>query len=196
MDVCTAFLHGITEEKVFMKYPEGYPHAIQPKTCLQLIKSLYGLKQGPRCWYKRLKDVFISLKFKPCQADPCLFISTESSFCAVFVHVDDMLIGGKLEIVERFKSDIKNVFSMDDMIQVQFILGIKINQNGSSKTITLSQQLHNDKILKEFGMEKCKPVTTPMDPGVKLVLSNKTNQDSTLSYQKAVSLLNYLTLCS
>ncbi|MBW0537486.1 hypothetical protein O181_077201 [Austropuccinia psidii MF-1] len=33
-DVCTAFLHGITEEKVFMKYPEGYPHAIQPNTCL------------------------------------------------------------------------------------------------------------------------------------------------------------------
>ncbi|MBW0468577.1 hypothetical protein O181_008292 [Austropuccinia psidii MF-1] len=34
MDVCTAFLHEITEEKVFMKYPEGYPHDIQLKTCL------------------------------------------------------------------------------------------------------------------------------------------------------------------
>ncbi|MBW0481183.1 hypothetical protein O181_020898 [Austropuccinia psidii MF-1] len=182
MDVCHAFLHGITKEKVFMKYPEEYPHAIQPKTCLRLIKSLYGLKQIPRCWYKRLKDVLNTLKFEPCQANPGLFISTESSFCAVFVHVDDMLIGGELDIVERFKSDIKKVFSMDNMIQVQFILGMKINQNQSSKTITLSQQLYIDKILKEFRMENCKPVTTPMAPGIKLVLSNETNQDSTFAY--------------
>ncbi|MBW0483207.1 hypothetical protein O181_022922 [Austropuccinia psidii MF-1] len=85
---------------------------------------------------------------------------------------------------------------MDDMIQVLFILGIKINQNQRSKTITLSQQLYIEKILKEFGMENCKTVTTSMDPGLKLVLSNKTNQDSNFSYQKAVGLLNYLTLCS
>ncbi|MBW0500335.1 hypothetical protein O181_040050 [Austropuccinia psidii MF-1] len=129
MDVRTAFLHGITEERVFMKYPEGYLHVIQPETFLRLIKSLYGLKQGPRCWYKKLKDVFNILRFTPCQADPCLFISTESNFCAVFVHVDDMLIGGKIDTVEKFKTNIKKVFRMDNMIQVQFILGIKINRN-------------------------------------------------------------------
>ncbi|MBW0480544.1 hypothetical protein O181_020259 [Austropuccinia psidii MF-1] len=82
------------------------------------------------------------------------------------------------------------------MIQVQFILGIKINRNRSSKTITLSQKLYINKVLKEFGMMNCKPVTTPMDPGAKLVLSNETNQDLTSSYRKAVGLLNYLTSCS
>ncbi|MBW0500336.1 hypothetical protein O181_040051 [Austropuccinia psidii MF-1] len=45
-------------------------------------------------------------------------------------------------------------------------------------------------------MENCKPVTTQMDPGAKLVLSNESNQDLTFSYQKAVGLLNYLTSCS
>ncbi|MBW0479217.1 hypothetical protein O181_018932 [Austropuccinia psidii MF-1] len=45
-------------------------------------------------------------------------------------------------------------------------------------------------------MENCKPVTTPMDPGIQLVLSDKTNQHSTFSYQKAVGLLDYLTSCS
>ncbi|MBW0537484.1 hypothetical protein O181_077199 [Austropuccinia psidii MF-1] len=85
---------------------------------------------------------------------------------------------------------------MEDMIQVQFILGIKINRNRSRKTITLSQQLYIDKILKEFGMENCKPVTTPMDPGVRLVLSDETNQDTIFCYQKAIGLLNYLTSCS
>ncbi|GJR45460.1 retrovirus-related pol polyprotein from transposon TNT 1-94 [Tanacetum coccineum] len=53
LDVKTAFLHGELEEKIYMRQPKGF--MIQGKedhACL-LKKSLYGLKQSPRQWYKR-----------------------------------------------------------------------------------------------------------------------------------------------
>jgi len=45
-------LHGELEEKINMKQPESYIHeGKENKVCL-LNKSLYGLKQSFRQWYK------------------------------------------------------------------------------------------------------------------------------------------------
>ncbi|KAK2998464.1 hypothetical protein RJ639_023404 [Escallonia herrerae] len=58
LDVKIAFLHAELEEQIFMCQPEGF--MIQGKedhVCL-LKKSLYGLKQSPRQWYKRF-DTFM-----------------------------------------------------------------------------------------------------------------------------------------
>ncbi|KAK3001961.1 hypothetical protein RJ639_020920 [Escallonia herrerae] len=58
LDVKTAFLHGELKEHIFTRQAEGF--VIQGKedhVCL-LQKSLYGLKQSPRQWYKRF-DTFM-----------------------------------------------------------------------------------------------------------------------------------------
>lgn len=58
LDVKTAFLHGELEEQIFMTQPEGFvKDSEEGKVCL-LKRSLYGLKQSPRQWYKRF-DSFI-----------------------------------------------------------------------------------------------------------------------------------------
>jgi len=52
MEVKIVFLHGELEEKIYMKQPEGYiQEGKENKVCL-LKKSLYGLKQSPKQWYK------------------------------------------------------------------------------------------------------------------------------------------------
>ena len=52
MDVKTLFLYGELEEKIYMKQPESYIlKGKENKVCL-LKKSLYGLKQSLRQWYK------------------------------------------------------------------------------------------------------------------------------------------------
>uniref|UniRef100_A0A2N9EZR3 CCHC-type domain-containing protein n=1 Tax=Fagus sylvatica TaxID=28930 RepID=A0A2N9EZR3_FAGSY len=53
----TAFLHGNLEEEIFMVQPEGFKQPGTENLVCRLKKSLYGLKQSPRQWYKRLKSL-------------------------------------------------------------------------------------------------------------------------------------------
>uniref|UniRef100_A0A2N9FQZ7 Integrase catalytic domain-containing protein n=1 Tax=Fagus sylvatica TaxID=28930 RepID=A0A2N9FQZ7_FAGSY len=57
LDVKTAFLHGNLEEEIFMVQPEGFKQLGTENLVCRLKKSLYGLKQSPRQWYKRLKSL-------------------------------------------------------------------------------------------------------------------------------------------
>ena len=59
MDVKSAFLNGVIEEKVYVKQPPGFDDLKHPDHVYKLKKSLYGLKQAPRAWYDRLSNFLI-----------------------------------------------------------------------------------------------------------------------------------------
>ena len=48
----TAFLNGKLDEEIYMKQPDGYVVPEKEHMVCELMKSLYGLKQSPRCWNK------------------------------------------------------------------------------------------------------------------------------------------------
>ena len=54
MDVHTAFLNGTLDEDVYMSQPEGFEVEGKEDVVCHLHRSLYGLKQSPRCWNKEL----------------------------------------------------------------------------------------------------------------------------------------------
>ena len=53
MDVKTTFLHGDLEEEIYITQPYGFKVVGKENWVRKLNKSLYGLKQSPRQWYKR-----------------------------------------------------------------------------------------------------------------------------------------------
>lgn len=53
-------------------------------------KSLYGLKQPPRCWNKTLKESLEGNGFIQVSADPCVFVKKEDTLVIIAVHVDDL----------------------------------------------------------------------------------------------------------
>lgn len=155
MDAVGAFLNGVPDEVLFIKPPKGY-------TCkkkgvnivLKLKKSLYGLKQSPRCWYKQLKDFFTSINFKASSADPCFFISSEPGWkCGVYVHVDDLSIMG--QNTKRFKTLISERFEMEDLGPCTYFLGMRIERNHEKRMITLYQDKYINVMLEEYGMHEC-----------------------------------------
>lgn len=54
IDIVTAFLNGVIDAKVYMLKPDGVeiPGCEGPEWVLKLLKVLYGIKQGLRCWSK------------------------------------------------------------------------------------------------------------------------------------------------
>lgn len=200
MDAVGAFLNGVPEETLYIKPPKGYVCKIQgTNIVLQLKKSLYGLKQSPRCWYSQLKEFFISINFIPSKADPCVFISNDPSWtCGVHVHVDDLCIMGRN--TSRFKELISQCFTMEDLGECSYFLGMRLVRNRASKTITLHQDKYIESILEEYGMNDCRPTKTPMVPNTHLVPASPEDilafESTGENYRRAVGLLNYLVLCT
>jgi ATP-binding cassette subfamily B (MDR/TAP) protein 1 len=52
LDVKIAFLHGDLEEEIYMSRPDHFKVTGKENWTCELKKSLYGLKQSPRQWYK------------------------------------------------------------------------------------------------------------------------------------------------
>lgn len=93
-DVCSAFLYGELEEKIFMEIPDGVSESKKGDNmvCL-LVKSLYGLKQAPRCWNKNFKCFLRKFNFIECEGDKCVFVGKFNEVKVYLaLYVDDGLI--------------------------------------------------------------------------------------------------------
>jgi hypothetical protein len=65
------------------------------------------------------------------------------------------------------ESELESMFNIKKLGDIRQLLGIEITHN-SDGSIFLSQSQYITKILERFGMQNCTPVSTPMDPHVKL----------------------------
>ena len=156
MDVTTAFLNGNLKEDIYMRQPEGFEEPGHEDQVCHLHKSLYGLKQSPRCWYEQLSTQLEGTGFKQSKADPCLFYKWESGRQTVIsIYVDDLiLLADLLEEMMKLKHQLSAMFKMTDMGNLSYCLGIQ------------REYLLN--IVKQFGLEDAHPVATPANVSVTL----------------------------
>ena len=73
VDVTTAFLNGELKEEVYMKQPPDFIAEGQEKFVCKLKKSIYGLKQSPRCWNSALHNQPKCMGFLQTTSDPCIY---------------------------------------------------------------------------------------------------------------------------
>ena len=96
LDVKTAFLHGDLEEDIYMEQPEGFVAPGKEQLVCKLKKSLYGLKQSSRQWYKKFDSFMLSQGFKRSNYDSCVYLkSVDGNLIYLLLYVDDMLIAAK-----------------------------------------------------------------------------------------------------
>jgi len=75
MDVITAFLNGhLREDILYMSQPKGFVKEGKEKLVCKLNKSIYDLKQSPRCWNAVLDNFFKSEGFTQSSADQRIYV--------------------------------------------------------------------------------------------------------------------------
>ncbi|KAG8480843.1 hypothetical protein CXB51_025300 [Gossypium anomalum] len=205
LDVKTAFLHGELEEDIYMQQPEGFYSFRKRGLCLLLKKSLYGLKQSPRQWYKRFDSFMTSHDFKRSSFDSCVYFkkNNNGSFVYLLLYVDDMLIAAKDKgEIRKVKAQLSEEFEMKDLGPAKKILGMEILRDRKTSKLYLSQKGYIEKLLCRFNMRSAKPVSTPLAAHFRLssALSPQSDDEieymSHVPYSSAVGSLMYAMVCS
>ncbi|KAH9684519.1 Integrase catalytic domain-containing protein [Citrus sinensis] len=205
LDVKTAFLHGDLEEEIYMIQPCGFRVAGEENHVCRLIKSLYGLKQSPRQWYKRFDQFIQGQKFTRSEHDHCVYFRKlpDGAFIYLLLYVDDMLTASKnRDEIERLKKQFTSEFEMKDLGDAQGILGMKIRRDKKNGSVWLTQKSYLKKVLEMFGIDdKTIPVCTPLAPHFKLSSSSchKSQEErdymARVPYASVVGSLMYAMYC-
>ena len=171
MDVKTAFLNGDLEEDIYMEQPPGFvAPGSQANLVRKLNRSLYGLRQAGRAWYKKIDAALNDLGLKPTMSDNCIYVLHEvSTIVYVLLYVDDLLLAANnLNRLQSIKAELGKRFEMKDLGEAQFILGLQIHRDRAHRRLSLSQSQYVKSLLSRFNMQECKPASTPMSTGIKL----------------------------
>ena len=129
MDVKTVFLHGDLDKEIYMEQAEGFIIKGKEDYVCKLKKSLYGLKQALRQWYKKFESVMGKQGYKKTTSDHYVFVQkfSDDDFVILLFYVDDILIVGRnVSRIDKLKKQLSKSFSMKDLGLVKKILGIRI----------------------------------------------------------------------
>ncbi|KAF1322207.1 Integrase catalytic core protein, partial [Globisporangium splendens] len=192
LDVVTAFLYGQMKEVVYILTPEGM-EVEGDFDCLELLKSIYGLKQASRVWNETFDEYVRSTGFEVSKFDPCLYTKCVDGHCVlILVYVDDVIVtGSSVELIAEVKTQLKRRFEMTDSGACKFVLGIELieHEDGS---VTLCQRRYIGDILKRFGMEDSKAVASPVDISLKMMKGDAEVPAVDVPYREAVGALMHL----
>ena len=121
MDVTIAFLNGALEEEVSMRQPEGFEVKGREHLVCKVNRSLYGLKQSPRCWNSTLVGFFEESCLCPVNKRPLLGYGGE------MMVGDDIIVAGKSKkLVDDFKRTLGERFNIQDLGKLHYFLGMKM----------------------------------------------------------------------
>ena len=204
MDVKTAFLNGKLDEDVYMIQPEGFVSRVGTNQVCKLQRSIYGLKQASRRWNIRFDETIKEFDFIKNEDEPCVYKKVSGSAVTFLVlYVDDiLLIGNDVPMLQSIKIWLSKHFSMKDLGEASYILGIKIYRDRSRRMLGLSQGTYIDSMLKRFSMEDSKRGLIPMSHGIQLSKKQapKTPEErdrmSKIPYASAIGSIMYGMICT
>jgi hypothetical protein len=136
---------------------EGYSNHVY-----KLYKTLYGLKQTPRAWYKCLMNFLIKNSFRISKADSTLFTrKMDKDLFVCQIYVDDIIFDSTNKFFcDEFGKIMTDMFEMFMMEVLTFFFGFQIKQ--VKEQTFISQMKYTHDILKKFSTDKAKLIKTPI----------------------------------
>jgi histone deacetylase 1/2 len=191
LDINNAFLNGHLKETVFMHQPEGFSDPAKPHHICKLSKAIYGLKQAPRAWFDKLRTALLNWGFQNTKSDSSLFFLRGADHTTfLLIYVDDIIItGSSNKFLEAFIKQLNIVFSLKDLGQLHYFLGIEVQRDASG--LYMKQSKYIKDLLRKFKMENVTACPTPMVTGRQFTIEGEPMTDPTL-FRQAMGALQYL----
>ena len=137
--------------------------------------------------------------------EPCVYQKGSGIAGSIFLvlYVDNILLIGKDKTaLKEVKDWLSTRFSMKDLGDAAYILGIKIYRDRPNKLLGLSQSTYIDKVLKRFRIEDSKRGYLPIRHGINLTKKDCPESPSEIKrmqkipYASAIGSIMYAMLCT
>ena len=124
-----------------------------------------------QAWNKELNQTFLKMDFTWLFSDQCIYIRhTDQDLLITSVHIDDMtILGSDIDAITDMKAELGKYFTITDLGEAKQIVGLELDRDMEAGTLKIKQTQYIQKVLEKFGMADSHPVSTPLDPNVKLV---------------------------
>ncbi|CAI7732560.1 unnamed protein product [Closterium sp. NIES-54] len=165
LDFSSTFLQGSLHEEIWLRRPPGFTGSFPAGTQWSLRQPVYGLPQAPREWHNTLRTMLAALGFAPSNADPSLFLRTDTSLLPfyVFVYVDNLLFAtANTEALALVILELQKRHTCTDLGELHSYLGLQITQDRARHTITLTHSHMVHQVLQRFGFRYSLPQSTPL----------------------------------
>ena len=180
LDVKNAYINENMRRVVFCRLPPGYTwmelkggwilrpltagEKADPTWCLPLVKALYGGMECGRIFWEAWVDWHLEHGFQIIHEERCYLTKrhpSDGSYIKLVYHVDDNLVVARgEEYYQQYLAQVTKKFDVDEGPLVEH-LGVYYNFDRAQRTITMSQRVQVEKVLKQFGMENCKSENAP-----------------------------------
>ena len=197
-DVVSVYLNADLEEEIYMHQPPGYKDGMCK--VLQLQKALYRLKQGSWKWNIHFNWIMVNkLGFQWLNSNPCIYLQQDKhGLTIVGVHIDDMImLTDSTGLMDAFAAGLAKCVKITNLGMPSLLLRLEISCNRPSHMLSICQLQYILHVLEWFSMADANPVSTPLNPNIKLV---KTPNNTDLSemhnvpYQVVIGSLMYTAL--
>eukprot|EP00253_Pinus_taeda_P003356 PITA_03356 len=109
----------------------------------------------------RINKYFTDLGLTKSEADANLYhIIVNGKLLIILLYVDDLILTGDDELIKSCKKDLAREFEMKDMGLMHYFLGMEVWQRDGE--VFVSQGKYANEILRNFHMDMCKPMETPL----------------------------------
>src|ERR1035438_902040 len=106
---------------------------------------LYGLKQSPQMWNKKIDDYLVSQGFTRLNSDHSVYIHWRVSddndkLAIIALYIDDLiLLTNSITTMNTLKLELSSKFEMKDCSELHHCLGLNVNRDCMKWSLLLDQ---------------------------------------------------------
>ena len=120
------------------------------------------------------------------------------SLIIIAVYVDDTILASNdTAMLAAEKRELCKRFEMEDLGEINYCLGMQIKRDRNEKVLKISQKAYLENVLKKFGMQDCKPISTPLESNARFEkLADDEKTVNIKEYQAMIGSLTYASIAT